>query len=117
MNTLAFETSRPTAERVKISSDTLQVDLSDGRSIAVPLSWYPRLLHGTPDARRNWRLIGRGTGIHWEDLDEDVSVEGLLAGQPSGESQMSFKRWLESRSSAGRPLARSTRTTRKAVMK
>ena len=88
----------PAAETVTVTEDTLSVDLSDGRSIAAPLAWFPRLLHASPEERRNWRLIGRGQGIHWEDLDEDISVEGLLAGRPSGESQASFKKWLESRS-------------------
>ncbi|MBI4580085.1 MAG: DUF2442 domain-containing protein [Planctomycetes bacterium] len=86
------------AERVEVSDDTLSVDLSDGRTISVPLVWFPRLLHANARERANWRLIGRGQGIHWEDLDEDVSVEGLLAGRPSGESQASFKKWLKARS-------------------
>lgn len=75
----------------------LTAELSDGRTISVPLAWYPRLLNATPKERSNWRLIGKGQGIHWNDLDEDVSVEGLLAGRHSGESQASFKRWLEDR--------------------
>lgn len=87
----------PEAERVEITDDTLMADLSDGRTISVPLAWYPRLVHATPAERRNWRLIGVGQGIHWPDLDEDISVEGLLAGRPSGESQKSLKRWLETR--------------------
>lgn len=87
----------PNAERVTVNDDTLRVDLSDGRSISVPLAWYPRLVHATPQERSEWRLIGRGQGIHWEALDEDISVEGLIAGRPSGESQASLKRWLESR--------------------
>src|SRR5439155_2194697 len=74
--------------------DTLSVDLSDGRTISVPLAWYPRLLHGTSEERRNWRLLGRGLGIHWPDLDEDISVENLLRGKPSAESQHSYKSWL-----------------------
>lgn len=90
-------TEIPDAERVTVSEDTLDVELSDGRAISVPLTWFPRLVHGTPVERANWRLIGRGQGVHWEDLDEDVSVEGLLAGRPSGESQGSFKAWLEKR--------------------
>jgi hypothetical protein len=89
----------PTAENVTITENTLSVDLSDGRSISVPLAWFPRLLQSTPDERNNWRLIGRGQGIHWEDIDEDISVEGLLAGRPSGESQSSLKKWLNRRSS------------------
>lgn len=85
------------AEDVKLTRDELRVVLSDGRTIAAPLTWYPRLLHGTPDERADWRLIGRGSGIHWESLDEDISVAGLLAGLPSGESQESFKKWLSAR--------------------
>ena len=91
------EVGVPLAERVDVTEDTLTADLSDGRTISVPLAWYPRLVHATPTERRNWRLIGGGVGIHWPDLDEDVSVEGLLAGRPSGESQRSFKRWLEAK--------------------
>ena len=83
--------------RVHVSDDEVAVDLEDGRSVAVPLAWYPRLAHGTPKERNHWRLIGRGDGIHWPDLDEDISVEGILAGRHSGECQRSFKRWLESR--------------------
>ena len=84
---------------VTVTDDALAVDLVDGRTLVVPLGWYPRLLHGTRQERNHWRLIGRGVGIHWPDLDEDISVEGLLAGKPSGESQRSFKRWLENRMS------------------
>jgi len=76
----------------------LTVDLIDGRTISVPLAWYPRLLHGTPEERNNWRFIGDKEGIHWSDLDEDISVENLLFGKPSGESQHSFERWLDQRS-------------------
>ena len=94
MSTLTAESR---AQNVAVTDDTLSVDLSDGRTISVPLAWYPRLLHGTPEERKNWRFIGEREGIHWPDLDEDVSVENLLAGKPSGESQSSFKRWLESR--------------------
>lgn len=93
----------PNALRVTITEDTLSVDLSDGRTISVPLTWFPRLVHATTKERNNWRLIGGGQGIHWEDVDEDISVEGLLAGKPSGESQASFKKWL-SRRSTPRPL-------------
>ena len=93
----AVEIAVPTAENVTVTDDTLSVDLSDGRTISVPLVWFPRLVHATPEERDNWRLIGRGHGIHWEDIDEDISVEGLLAGKPSGETQASFKKWLERR--------------------
>jgi hypothetical protein len=85
------------AQNVTVSDDTLAVDLSDGRTISVPLAWFPRLLHGTPEERSNWRFIGDKEGIHWPALDEDISVENLLVGKPSGESQSSFKRWLEKR--------------------
>ena len=97
---MSFSTTEvgvPVAERVAVTEDTLTADLSDGRTISVPLAWYPRLVHATPQERRNWRLIGGGAGIHWPDLDEDLSVEGLLAGRASGESQRSSKRWLEAR--------------------
>ena len=97
MTTLAVEIEIPSAEKVIVTDDTLSVDLSDGRTISVPTAWYPRLSYSSPDERKNWRLIGRGQGIHWEDIDEDISVEGLLAGKPSSESQTSFKKWLESR--------------------
>jgi len=87
----------PNIENLTVTEDPLTVELSDGRTLSVPLAWYPRLAWATPKERRNWRLIGKGHGIHWEDLDEDISVEGLLTGKPSGESQTSFKKWLEGR--------------------
>ena len=90
-------TAEAKAQNVSVTADTLAVDLSDGRTISVPLAWFPRLLHGTPEERNNWRFIGGGVGVHWPDLDEDISVKNLLAGKPSGESQSSFKRWLEKR--------------------
>jgi len=99
MNISAVEIEIPKAEDVRVTKDTLSVDLSDGRTISVPLEWFPRLVHATPEERNNWRLIGKGHGIHWEDIDEDISVEGLLAGKPSGESQASFKKWLNQRQS------------------
>ena len=107
MSISVVEISVPTAEKVTVAEDTLSVDLSDGRTIAVPLAWFPRLLHATAKERNKWRLIGRGYGIHWAELDEDISVEGLLAGKPSGESQTSFKKWLGRRGS--RLTSRSTR--------
>ena len=87
----------PNAVDVKISEKSLTLELSDGRILSIPLVWYPRLLHATSKERSNWRLIGKGEGIHWIDLDEDVSIENLLAGRHSGESQASLKRWLEQR--------------------
>lgn len=85
------------AQAVNIDEDSLTVDLYDGRSLSVPLAWYPRLAHATPPERNNWRWIGDREGIHWPDLDEDVSIQNLVLGQPSGESQESFRRWLEKR--------------------
>ncbi len=97
MGLSAIEIVVPYAVDVSVTDDTLSVELSDGRTISVPIEWFPRLVHGSPSERNNWRLIGRGEGIHWPDLDEDISVEGLLAGRPSGESLKSFKMWLEKR--------------------
>ena len=77
MTTLAVKIDLPYAESVMITEDTMNVDLSDGRTISVPLTWFPRLVHATQEQRDNWRLIGRGHGIHWDDIDEDISVEGL----------------------------------------
>jgi hypothetical protein len=82
------------ARAVRVTDDQLIVELTDGRELAVPLSWYPRLEYGRPDERAHWELIGRGDGIHWPDLDEDISVEGLLAGRRSGERPESIERWL-----------------------
>ena len=97
MTSSLSEIAIPAATNVFVSEDTLTVDLSDARSISVPVAWYPRLAHGTPAERMDWRLIGRGEGIHWPQLDEDISVEGLIAGRPSGESQKSLAAWLEKR--------------------
>ncbi len=97
MSISGVEIAVPTAENVTVTDDTLSVDLGDGRTISAPLAWFPRLVHATPEERDNWRLVGKGHGIHWEDIDEDISVEGLLAGRPSGETQASFKRWLQRR--------------------
>ena len=85
------------AVAVSISEDTLVIDLQDGRTVAVPLSWYPRLLHGSHTERANWSVIGDGEGINWPDLDEDISTEGVLAGNPSGESDRSLQKWIKSR--------------------
>lgn len=102
MTTLMIELRTVSAQNVSVTDDTLTVDLSDGRTVSVPLAWFPRLLHGTPAERNKWRLIGSGEGIHWPDLDEDISVENLLFGKSSGESQKSFNQWLEARSKAGK---------------
>ena len=87
------------AINVIVSGEALTVDLDDGRTITAPLAWFPRLVHGSADERDRWRLIGSGLGIHWPDLDEDISVENLLAGKRSGESAASLKKWLERRAS------------------
>ena len=100
MSSSTVDAQTPTATAVRIDDETLAVDLSDGRTICVPLAWYPRLSHGTAEERDHWTLIGHGRGIHWPHLDEDISVENLLTGRPSGESQTSLKRWLESRAKA-----------------
>ncbi len=92
-----IEVQIPEAHDVTVTEDTLAAELSDGRTISVPLTWYPRLVHATQEERNNWELVGAGQGIRWPDLDEDLSVKGLIAGRPSGESQRSFKRWLEAK--------------------
>ena len=97
MSTLNATVREVRAHHVAVTEDYLVVDLIDGRTISVPLAWYPRLLKGVPGERNNWRLIADGEGIHWPDLDEDLSVESLIAGRPSGESPQSLKRWLELR--------------------
>ena len=94
---LPIEISEARAQQVSVTEDTLVVHLVDGRTISVPVTWYPRLAHGNQAERANWRFIGEGEGIHWPDLDEDISVEGLLAGRRSGETQASLRRWFESR--------------------
>jgi hypothetical protein len=97
MGTSTAEVRAPSAIRARILNEAVIVDLRDGRTVTAPLTWYPRLLHGNARERRNWRLIGGGVGIHWPDLDEDVSVGSILAGRPSAESQASLKKWLDNR--------------------
>ena|ERR1044071_7108416 len=99
MITSKTELKEALAQNVSASDDALTADLADGRTITVPLAWFPRLAHGTPKERANWRLISGGAGIHWPDLDEDISVESLLAGRRSGETQESLRRWLQLRES------------------
>jgi hypothetical protein len=97
MSSSTIETSKVLARGVTVTDDALMVELSDGRTIAVPLAWYPRLAHGTTKEQSSWRLIAGARGIHWPELDEDISVDNHLLGQPSGESQSSFQRWLAKR--------------------
>ena len=102
MNTSVNELQTAKVLEVNVTDDTLTVDLADGRTLSVPLTWYPRLLHGTPEERRHWRLIGNGVGIHWPDLDEDISIQGLLLGKQSGESQSSLQKWLNTRAKSNK---------------
>ncbi len=97
MNSSTFEIQEERAQNVTVTEESLAVDLVDGRTIIVPLVWYPRLWHGTPEERNKFEVRGGGTLIHWPELDEDLSVSGLLAGRRSGESSQSFKKWLEER--------------------
>jgi len=92
----------PQAQNVVVTDDALTVDLSDGRTISVPLAWYPRLLHSTPNERNNWRFIGGNDGIHWPDIDEDISIKNIILGKPSGEIPKSFQRWLDERKKSDR---------------
>ncbi|HLJ73173.1 MAG TPA: DUF2442 domain-containing protein [Thermoanaerobaculia bacterium] len=115
MSSSAIDITVPATTNVSATDDTLTADLSDGRSISVPLAWYPRLVHASAKERNTWRLIGRGDGIHWPELDEDISVEGLIAGRASGESQRSFAQWLDSRAhrSRRRSVPRAAKTAKK----
>ena len=108
MTTSVLET-KPRAQAVKVTEEELVVELEDGRTISVPLAWFPRLLHATPSERANWEIIGRGEGIRWPDLDEDIEVAHLLAGIPSQESRESLKRWLSERQKEASPEGRKQR--------
>src|ERR1039458_4458154 len=92
MSTLVGE-QKVAIQDVKIAAESLSVDLTDGRTMSCPLAWFPRLVHATSAERSHWELLGRGVGIHWPDLDEDISLEGILAGRASGESQVSLRKW------------------------
>lgn len=100
MSSSTADSLKCVVSHVQVTDDQLIVALADGRTLTVPLAWYPRLFHGTPQERNHWRLIGNGSGIHWPDLDEDISAKSLLAGEPSMESQASLRRWLEQRQDA-----------------
>ena len=96
MTTLTIE-QQCTIQEVCFLENSISVLLDDGRTITVPLAWYPRLYHATLAERNHYELIGDGEGIHWPDLDEDISAEGIIAGRRSKESQNSLKKWLEKR--------------------
>ena len=98
-----FSIDVPGAITVDVTGESLTAGLSDGRTISVPLAWYPRLIHATPEERNNWEIHAEGRHLHWPDLDEDLSIEMLVIGQKSGESRRSFNRWLAAKRS-GLPL-------------
>jgi len=102
MSSLAVEVQEPRGKSVKVSDEELTVDLVDGRTIVVPLAWFPRLWHGTPQERSHFEIFGDGAYIHWPDLDEDLTVPGLVAGQRSAESPQSLKKWLDARNRKGK---------------
>jgi hypothetical protein len=97
MTTSSIAPETAAVQNVRVTDRALVVELRDGRVVSVPLAWYPRLAEGSPRERRRWELLGPGIGIHWPDLDEDISIEGLLLGLPSGESRTSLDRWRASR--------------------
>lgn len=112
MTSSAIDETLVAVQDVRLTSKALEVVLRDGRTLSVPLQWYPRLAHGSPRERQRWRLIGGGIGIHWPDLDEDISISGLLAGLPSGESATSLNQWLASRRRPPKALQPSSRARR-----
>ncbi len=102
MDSLAADIQEARARHMTVSEEALTVDLVDGRTIIVPLMWYPRLWHGTAEERSHFEIVGDGSYIHWPDLDEDLTVAGLLAGRRSGESPQSLKKWIEARKGSGK---------------
>ena len=109
MSTSSVATEPAAAKNVRVTDRELVVELRDGRVVSVPLAWYPRLAEGSPRERRRWELLGPGIGIHWPDLDEDISIDGLLQGLPSGESRASLNEW---RSARKKPANRRMQPTR-----
>ena len=99
MTTLTLDTE-PLATQINVTEEKLVIELVDGRSLIIPLSWYPRLLNASHQERQNWQLLGDGYAIEWIDLDEHIGIEGLLAGKRSGESHKSFARWLATRNAS-----------------
>ena len=97
MSSLGVDIPEARAQSVSLSDEALSVDLVDGRTVIVPLLWFPRLWHGSKEERNNFEIFGDGAYLHWPDLDEDLTVAGLLEGKRSGESAASLKKWLAAR--------------------
>src|SRR5438105_12235488 len=117
MSTSTLATEIAAAKKVRVTDQALIVELTDGRVVSVPIEWYPRLAEGSAAERRRWELIGPGIGIHWPDLDEDISVEGLLGGLPSGESPTSLQRWRDARRARRHRAGTRTRGVAHAIVK
>src|SRR5687767_13539992 len=117
MSTSSVATDTAAAKNVRVTDRALVVELRDGRVVSVPLAWYPRLAEGSPRERRRWELLGPGIGIHWPDLDEDISVEGLLQGLPSGERPASLNQWRAARKRPANQALQPTSRARKAQAK
>ena len=115
MSSSGVEIQEARARSVRVTEEALEVELVDGRTIIVPLVWYPRLWHGTPQERSNVEIFGDGAYIHWPALDEDLTVAGLLAGQRSEESPQSLRKWLASRK-ARRQKAGSTPLSKRSTL-
>ena len=105
MTSSTLEIQIPTIRAVEVSRTTLTFTVEDGRSVSAPIDWYPRLAAGTVEECENWSLIGAGYGAHWPDLDEDISIEALLQGRRSLESERSFRAWLDRRPERRRPVS------------
>lgn len=114
MTSLAVEIQEGRANSVRVTTDALIVDLVDGRTLMAPLAWFPRLWHGTPHERNHFEIDANGAYIHWPDLDEDLTVTGLLAGRKSGESLESLSKWLDSRRTSKNEMAARDKQKRKA---
>jgi Protein of unknown function (DUF2442) len=113
MSSLGVDIQEARAQSVTVSDEALSVDLVDGRTVIVPLVWFPRLWHGSKEERDNLEIFGDGAYIHWPDLDEDLTVAGLLEGRRSAESPTSLKKWLATRKLVNRkPSRRHNRLTR-----
>lgn len=100
----------PRILNVVVTATSIQVDLNDGRTVLLPIGWYPRIEMSDANERARWRLVADGLGVHWEDIDEDLSVENVLLGRPSAESQTSLQAWLSGRTPR-KPAHRQRRAT------